>query len=75
MANIKKRALLALLLGTFLFTKNVYAQEIYYQNDYGVILDHQEYNFISNMYWEGYQKYLTMEDYNIIKKWIYLINQ
>lgn len=46
---------------------NVYAKENYYRNENGVVLSKQEYDFISNMYWEGYQEYLTLDDYNEIK--------
>lgn len=34
---------------------------------WGVILSKQEYEFILNMYWDGYQEYLTLEDYNEFK--------
>ncbi len=67
MRKIKYKVFLGIMLGMMVFTKNVNAQEIFYQNDLGVILSKQEYEFISNMYWEGYQEYLTLDDYNEFK--------
>lgn len=45
----------------------VFAQEDYYKNGNNVVLSKHEYEFISNIYWEGYQEYLTLNDYNDIK--------
>lgn len=67
---MKTKILMILTLG-FAFVgsfQNVYAKEIYYTNDLGVELNFEEYEFISNMYWEGYQEYITVEDYNEIKE-------
>lgn len=67
MKKTKLKIFYGIILGIMLFTKNVNAQEIFYQNDLGVTLSQQEYEFISNMYWDGYQEYLTITDYNEIK--------
>lgn len=67
MKKNKFQIYLLLILGIMLFTKNVNAQEVFYQNDLGVSLSKEEYEFISNMYWEGYQEYLTQSDYSDIK--------
>lgn len=66
--KVKALMIMTLMLGMGLFTQDVSAKEIYYTNDLGVVLDFQEYNFISNMYWEGYQEYITPEDYDEIKE-------
>lgn len=67
MNKIKNKLFFGIILGIMFFANNVNAQEIYYQNDLGVALSKQEYEFISNMYWEGYQEYLTLDDYNEFK--------
>ncbi len=51
-----------------LTVQNTSAKEIFYQNDNGVILTKEEYDFFTKMYWNGYQKNLTIEDYNYIKE-------
>lgn len=58
---------LIIILFVALFAQPVLADDYFYKNDYGVILTEKEYNFISKMYGEGYQKYLTPDDYNLIK--------
>ncbi len=40
----------------------------YYYNDNGVYLTQQEYQYISELYWEGYQQYLAKSDYNLMKE-------
>lgn len=67
MKKRKYKVIFGIMLGMILFTKNVNAQGIFYQNDLGVAFSKQEYEFISNMYWEGYQDYLTLDDYNEFK--------
>lgn len=63
-----KKIIFVLIIGAMLHINiNVLAQESFYQNEEGVILSKQEYDFISSMYWDGYQEYLTWEDYNEIK--------
>ncbi len=67
---MKKRNLLFLILvsvvfiPTFAFAKD----EAFYTNDNGVSLTEKEYNFITEMYYEGYQKFLTKEMYDDLKK-------
>lgn len=68
MKKINKKIIFALIIGVMLHIDiNVLAQENFYQNEKGVTLSKQEYDFISNMYWDGYQEYLTLGDYNEIK--------
>lgn len=64
MGKIKFKIFLGIVLGMILFTESVNAQEIFYKNNNGVILTEHEYKFISNMYWEGYQEYLTLKEFN-----------
>lgn len=51
-----------------LFIGNVNAQEFYYENNNGVILTKQEYDKISEFFWEGYQNNLTNEEFTFLKK-------
>lgn len=51
-----------------LFISRVNADEVYFINSNNVVLNQQEYKFITNMFFEGYQKTMTKEDYNIIFK-------
>lgn len=61
--SLKKIALLVSIV--FLgISSNVKAKEIFYYNDNGVNLSKEEYNFITKMLWEGYQKTMTINDYN-----------
>ena len=64
--NMKKVLLSCFLICMFIVmsNQNVKAQEFYYQNEFGVELTEQEYNFYTEMYWDGYQNYVTKEDYN-----------
>lgn len=61
-----KNFFLAVLL-SFIFIGGVSAQEIYYKNSSGVILSQKEYNTISDFYWDGYQKNLSLDEYNFLK--------
>lgn len=64
----KKMIFLTLIFVAFFLTiSNCNAEEFYYQNNFGVILTKQEYDYISKLYWEGYQEYITLEDYNELK--------
>lgn len=63
---MKKLYIIAIL--SMIFISNVNAQEIYYENNNGVILNEHEYNIISEFYWKGYQEYLTNKDYEFLKK-------
>lgn len=67
--GMKKRNILflAFLLYSTLFTIRVNAESIYYKNGNGVILSEQEYDFYSEFYWDGYQEYLTIEDFEKVK--------
>ena len=55
---------------TFFSFTNVNAKEnrnnsnIYYMNKYGVSLSEHEYNFLSQLFWEGCQDLMTVKDYN-----------
>lgn len=49
-----------LLFGIF----DVNAKEVYYSNVNNVELTKEEYDFLSKMYWDGYQAIMTKEDYN-----------
>ena len=63
MKTISKLFLVIGLIMIFTFT-NVTAREYYYTNDNGVSLTKEEYDFLSKLYWDGYQKYMTVEQYN-----------
>ncbi len=52
---------IALLLG--ISTYDVYASENYYTNPFGVSLTKEEYEFLTMMYWDGYQSLMTVSDY------------
>lgn len=47
-----------------LFTTNVYAKDIYYENKNGVTFTKEEYDFLSFMFWPGSQDLMTTNDYN-----------
>lgn len=60
---MKKKMLIFILLVLFTST-NVYAiSDAYYTNLNGVELSKEEYDFLSEFYFEGYQDYMTREDY------------
>lgn len=46
----------------------VKAEELFYENNNGVILNESEYNKISEFYWEGYQENLTIDEYDYLKE-------
>ena len=56
--------LLAIIMSV-VFVKNVYA-EVYYTNANGVVFDQNQYNYISELYWDGYQNYMTQNDFNML---------
>lgn len=65
---MRKIYLLFVFLLSLSFTCNVEAKElIYYINKYDVGFSKEEYDFISNFYFEGYQDYMDIEDYNDFK--------
>lgn len=43
---------------------NVNADTIYYTNSYGVTFTEQQYVFFSKMYYEGFQEYMTKDDFD-----------
>lgn len=45
---------------------NVSASDAYFVSDYGVSLSKEEYDFVSNFLYDGYQKSMTEQDYEII---------
>lgn len=47
---------------------NVNAEEIYYTNDNGVSLTKEEYDFLTEVYWDGFQQRMTEEEYNYYKE-------
>lgn len=55
-------------LGIFFSTNLVSAQETYFTNDNGVTLTEEEYNFLTKMYWDGYQKIMTKNEYKTFKE-------
>lgn len=48
--------------------------DTYFENKNGVVFSKNEYDFISKMYWDGYQSFMTIEEYNDLKKYN-LMNQ
>ena len=56
--------LLAIIMSV-VFVNNVYA-EVYYTNANGVVFDQNQYNYISELYWDGYQNYMTQNDFNML---------
>ena len=57
------KKILVLLLLMFASTITVNAGEIYYSNKYGVEFNKEQYEFFTEMYYEGYQEYMTIEDF------------
>ena len=43
---------------------NVSAEEIYYTNNNGVDFTREQYEFFGNMFWDGYQAYVTQEEFD-----------
>ncbi len=63
-----KRFLILIGILSFTFIPIAKAKEYYYTNKYGVSFTKQEYIFLSNLYFEGYQDYVTVQDYNNFKE-------
>ena len=65
MLRAKSRLILISLLCLSFFSSFtlVSAKEIYFTNDNGVSLTKEEYDFLTKMYWDGYQKIMTKEEY------------
>ena len=56
---------LCLLMILFMGVLNVNASNnIYYKNEYGVEFTKEQYDFFTNMYYEGYQSVMANEDFN-----------
>lgn len=54
----------AVLLSVLFIMNNVYADDAYYTNNNGVSLTEREYNFFSEMYWDGFQEFVDDALYN-----------
>lgn len=63
---MKKKIFLLLLLFSFFISKPVEAKESYFTNKYNVSLSKSQYDFISELYWDGYQNYINLEEYNYL---------
>ena len=63
---MKKRFLIFTLLLFFVTVINVSAEETYYENNNKVKFSVEEYNFITLMFYDGYQDIMTIDDYNYI---------
>ena len=61
------KKLYVIVLLSIMFTGNVNAQEVYYENNNGVKFTEHEYDKISEFYWEGYQEYLSNKDFELLK--------
>lgn len=59
-----KRIIVITFLLNIMFMTNVNAKENFYTNQYGVVFSKEEYNFLSDFYFNGYQNYMKTEDYN-----------
>ena len=57
-----------------LFSLSLVNAETYYTNDKNVEFSKDEYDFISNMYYEGYQNYMNQSDLDKIRE-LDLVNQ
>ncbi len=42
---------------------SVHAEEIYYTNNYNISFTKEQYDFFTAMYYEGYQEYVTIDDF------------
>lgn len=59
-----KRTIGLILLLNIVFITNVNAKESFYINQYGVSFSKDEYNFLSDFYFNGYQDYMKSENYS-----------
>lgn len=53
-----------IIITTYSFTLQVNADEIYYTNSNNVSMTREEYEFFGEMYWDGYQEYVTQDVFN-----------
>jgi len=64
---MKNKIILATLVAST-FSLNVLAEGGYYQNQNGVSMTESEYKFITDFYFDGYQDYVTKENYETVKE-------
>ena len=65
MKNKIKFALMVVFMFTLFFIqKPVHAEEYYYTNENGVAFTKEAYDFFSRFVYEGYQKYVTQDEFN-----------
>lgn len=57
--------IITLLIVFLINIKTVYAQEIVYTNDHNVSFTEAEYNYFSEIYWDGIQKFITQDHKNM----------
>lgn len=57
------KTIVMVIIVSFIFASSAYAKDAYFTNQYGVIFTEKEYNFISDFYFEGYQDYMKISDY------------
>lgn len=43
---------------------NVHADNVYYTNENGVSMTEEQYNFLGELYFDGYQEYITQDKFN-----------
>lgn len=60
------KKIVVILFFSFVMISNVYA-EPYYENDYGVQLTEEEYNFVTELYDDEYPSRMTQTEYNNLK--------
>ncbi|MCI8670438.1 MAG: hypothetical protein HFI36_00200 [Bacilli bacterium] len=58
------KKILIILTVFFIGIISVNANTIYYKNNYDVSFTKEEYDFFTEMYYEGYQEHMTKEDFN-----------
>lgn len=63
-----KKILLCLSLLFYIGLTNVKAKEVYYTNSKNVCFSKEEYDFITNILWDGYQESMSLIEYNSILK-------
>lgn len=63
--NLKIKIIFSFII-LFLSISLVNAKDIYYINENNVYLTKDEYDFVVNMFYDGYQHLMTIDDYNII---------
>ncbi len=64
---MKNKIILATLVASA-FSLNVLAEGGYYKNQNGISMTEDEYKFAQNFYFNGYQDYMTLEDYKNMKE-------